>query len=93
MGQTESSLPEVVLVGLGTSSHNNDVGQTTTAVFENFGVILPPTVETPPADQTVIQSATATFSVQVSGEAPFSYQWRFNTDPITDQNKCHSYPA
>ena len=37
-----------------------------------------PTIASPPANQTIPQGQSATFSVNVGGLAPFSYQWRFN---------------
>ncbi len=38
----------------------------------------PPTIMTPPANQTVAVGQTATFSVTASGTAPLSYQWQNN---------------
>ena len=38
--------------------------------------VLPPAITTPPASQTVTPGQTVTFSVAVSGTAPFSYQWQ-----------------
>ncbi|MEY2881323.1 MAG: hypothetical protein RLZZ15_3703, partial [Verrucomicrobiota bacterium] len=35
-----------------------------------------PTIITPPLSQTVVTAGTATFTVGVSGTAPFTYQWR-----------------
>jgi hypothetical protein len=39
-------------------------------------VIIPPTITTPPANQTVNQGSAASFTVLASGTAPLSYQWR-----------------
>ena len=41
-------------------------------------VVVPPTITTEPASQSVNQGASVTFSVAASGTAPFSYQWQFN---------------
>ena len=73
-------------MGLGTTAHNNGAGQITTAVYEDFGLILPPTVVTPPQSQTVAQGSPVTFTVGVSGEAPFTYQWRKGGAPIDGAN-------
>ncbi|HLV94317.1 MAG TPA: immunoglobulin domain-containing protein, partial [Candidatus Acidoferrales bacterium] len=40
---------------------------------------LPPTITTQPANQTVTEGQTATFSVVASGTAPLTYQWMENT--------------
>jgi len=37
-----------------------------------------PAVETPPIDQTVVETASATFSASVSGAGTLTYQWRRN---------------
>jgi len=75
---TNQSFPATVYLGLGTTAHNNGAGQVTTAVYQDFGLILPPTITVPPQSQSVVAGTSATFGVTVSGEAPFTYQWRFN---------------
>lgn len=40
--------------------------------------IIAPTILTPPADVTVSVGQSASFSVAVTGSAPFTYQWRRN---------------
>ncbi|NLX20918.1 MAG: family 10 glycosylhydrolase [Phycisphaerae bacterium] len=45
---------------------------------------LPPTITEHPADQTVATGATATFTVQVSGSSPFTYQWQKDGSDLTD---------
>jgi len=72
----DSALPTTVLVGLGTTAHNNGAGQTTTAAYENYARILPPTITTPPQTQNIKEGDPVTFTVEATGEAPFSYQWR-----------------
>lgn len=47
-----------------------------------LGVRLPPVVTVPPASLTVTQGASAAFSVAVSGDGPFGYQWMFNNAPV-----------
>ncbi len=44
----------------------------------------PPTVTQPPADQTATVGETVTFNVSVIGTAPFTYQWRRDGVPLTD---------
>src|SRR5205814_1976689 len=69
---TNQTFNSAVLMGLGTTAHNNGAGQTTTAVYEDVAFIphLPPTIDTQPASsQTVNQGNTATFTVVASGEA------------------------
>jgi uncharacterized lipoprotein YddW (UPF0748 family) len=45
-------------------------------------VRIPPAITAQPVSQAVNQGQSATFSVAVSGTAPFDYQWRFNGAPI-----------
>jgi hypothetical protein len=42
-----------------------------------------PAIATPPAAQLVNEGEAATFTVAVSGTAPFTYQWRKNDAPIS----------
>jgi len=46
-----------------------------TRAFAETGL---PVIDTPPASQSVVSGATATFNVAAHGLAPLSYQWRFN---------------
>lgn len=46
--------------------------------------INPNTSATTPADRTVCQGATATFSTTASGTGPFSYQWKLDGVDITN---------
>lgn len=41
-----------------------------------------PTITAQPASQTVVAFNSVTFTVQVSGPGPFSFQWRFNGEGI-----------
>src|SRR6266850_909912 len=49
----------------------------------DVGANQPPTIVTPPANQTVTAGQTATFSVTASGTAPLSYQWQENGADIS----------
>lgn len=41
------------------------------------------TISTPPAPQTVFVGENATFQVEISGSAPFTFQWRRGDEPIS----------
>ncbi|MES2694301.1 MAG: immunoglobulin domain-containing protein [Verrucomicrobiota bacterium] len=45
---------------------------------------LPPTITSHPAAQTVSFGGSFSFSVQVTGTPPFTYQWRLNGTPVTN---------
>jgi len=49
-------------------------------------VVVPPGITTHPLSQAVAQGADAVFSVEVSGTAPFSFQWFFNGAAIPGAN-------
>jgi hypothetical protein len=55
---------------------NNGVTATQSFTLTVTPAILPPTFTQQPANATVNQGQTASFSVVVSGTAPFTYQWR-----------------
>ncbi|PAW87328.1 MAG: hypothetical protein B9S33_06445 [Pedosphaera sp. Tous-C6FEB] len=69
------------------STTTNDSGNYAVVVTNVFGAvtsapavllvaqIFPPVITNPPVDLTVLVGANATFSVGVSGTAPFNYQW------------------
>ena len=44
--------------------------------------IVPPTILTQPADQTVVPGGQAAFRVVVAGTAPFDYQWLWQDQPL-----------
>ncbi|MGV3772450.1 MAG: family 10 glycosylhydrolase [Verrucomicrobiales bacterium] len=44
--------------------------------------VNPPLITKQPEDQTIIQGSVATFTVQASGSAPLSYQWKRNGQNI-----------
>ena len=56
------------------------------AVFKVQYSPVSPTITTHPSNQTVIQGATATFTVSASGTAPLNYQWQKNMTNITGAN-------
>ena len=43
----------------------------------------PPSIATPPSSQTVTEGAVVHFSVVAGGTAPFGYQWRKDTVPLS----------
>ncbi|MGE4178438.1 MAG: immunoglobulin domain-containing protein [Limisphaerales bacterium] len=45
---------------------------------------VPPAITSPPTPLTVTEGDAARFAVVASGSEPFSFQWRFNTQPIPD---------
>ncbi len=55
--------------------------------------ILPPptapTISTNPQSQTVEAGDNVTFNVAVNGTAPFSYQWRFNGNPLPGETSSN----
>ncbi len=53
---------------------SNSVGTATSAAAA-LTVVLPPTISTQPAAQTVATGANANFSVTATGSAPLAYQW------------------
>ncbi|MDB6057944.1 MAG: large protein, partial [Verrucomicrobiales bacterium] len=64
-----------VLVGNATGSFQSSATLT---------MLLPPSVTSQPSDNAVLAGGTATFSVVVSGTAPFTYQWRKAGVPIAN---------
>jgi hypothetical protein len=61
----------------------------TGVVEDRFTIIkapAAPAIVSDPANQTVEVGATASFSVGAVGTAPFSYQWRWNGNPLEGHN-------
>ncbi|MGD0350435.1 MAG: protease pro-enzyme activation domain-containing protein [Verrucomicrobiota bacterium] len=50
----------------------------------SLSVISPPTITAQPADQAVLDGATATFTVEATGGMPMYYQWQANGTNLTD---------
>ena len=53
-----------------------------TSTLATLTIIFPPVITNQPASQIIAISNNATFTVGVSGAAPFHYQWYFNTNTI-----------
>ncbi len=50
----------------------------TTSVVATLTVNIPPSITSQPTNQLVVLNNNATFAVGANGDAPLSYQWRFN---------------
>jgi hypothetical protein len=61
---------------------SNSVSSVTSSAA-TLAVIVPPTISTQPATQTIDAGAAVAFSVGVSGTAPFTYQWSKDASPIS----------
>lgn len=46
--------------------------------------VFPPRIETQPSSQRIMVGSNVSFSIYVSGTAPFHYQWRFNGTNLLD---------
>ena len=55
----------------------------TANIIAYLGIAIPPAITTQPANQTVVLTSNATFSVTASGAAPLAYQWIFNGTGIS----------
>ena len=80
-----SVYPPTVLLGIATTSHNNNFGQTATAVYHGYEFLLGPTITDQPDSLTIVSGQTANFSVAATGTPPLSYQWRFNGANIANE--------
>ena len=85
-GATSSSLTlndvQTTNAGSYTVVVTNSAGSITSAVAV-LTVIEPPTIVSQPQNRTVTMGQSATFSVGANGTPPLSYQWRFNTAPLS----------
>jgi regulation of enolase protein 1 (concanavalin A-like superfamily) len=61
---------------------SNSAGSVTSAVAQ-LTVMVPPTITSQPANQSVPVGGSASFQVAASGSAPLSYQWVFNGTALT----------
>lgn len=59
---------------------NADGSVSSTSVQLTYGI--PPTIVTQPTSRTVVVAGSTTFSVDVSGTAPFTFQWKRNGEPV-----------
>lgn len=67
---------------------SNAFGAVTSAPAATLTVIDPPTITNQPASLTVNQGQTASFSVGVSGTAPFAYQWFKSSNSLAGQTNA-----
>jgi autotransporter-associated beta strand protein len=82
---TTTVYPATVLVGIATTSHNNNFGQTTTAIYHGYDSLFPPVITDQPDSVTILTGQSASFNVAATGTAPLSYQWRFNGANIANE--------
>jgi hypothetical protein len=61
---------------------SNHLGSVTSSVA-TLTVVVPVTITTHPQSQTVDSGTDVTFTVGASGSEPFSYQWYWNSSPIS----------
>jgi hypothetical protein len=74
-----------------------DAGSYTVTVLNPYGkvtsqnavltVLVPPSITTQPASQTVLEGSSATFLVSAAGTSPLSYQWK--KDGVALQESAH----
>jgi len=80
-----------IAIAQATNSGNYDVvvsnnsGSVTNQVA-TLTVLVPPSIAQQPISLTVTQGGSASFSVTATGDAPLSYQWRFNGNIISSAN-------
>jgi sugar lactone lactonase YvrE len=56
---------------------------TSTVATATITILIPPSITTPPASQTIVSGQTATLSVVAAGTAPLTYQWYQGMSPNT----------
>ena len=82
-GQTATNLTLANVQGTNAGSYSvrvSNAGGNITSTQAVLTVLQPPSITTPPQDQSVVESNAVTFSVTVTGTAPLTYQWFFNTN-------------
>jgi hypothetical protein len=70
--------------GIGTLTVDNLIVGTTFADVTGAQPATPPSISKHPQSQTVLEGSHVELTVTASGTAPLAYQWRRNTNPITD---------
>ena len=84
----QNSWPALATNTFDASGNFDDVNPVAPAVASQFYRLLspgggsPPTISAPLPDQTVVAGQNAIFSVSVTGDSPFGYQWYFNTNTV-----------
>lgn len=80
--------PDLILTGIGASDAgdynvrvSNGVG-TAYSSWARLSVYFPPSIIEDPVALEVLAGNSASFSVRVSGDSPFGYQWRLNGIPV-----------
>ena len=63
----------------------NSAGSVTSSVAM-LTIGTPPSITQPPTNLVVVQGQTAIFTVGANGDAPLSYEWRFNGAPLGAPN-------
>ncbi|EEF60886.1 immunoglobulin domain-containing protein [Pedosphaera parvula] len=61
-----------------------NIGGAATSFVASVTVLLPPSITSQPANQMQTQGSTASFMAAAAGSPPFSYQWLYNGNPLTD---------
>jgi hypothetical protein len=83
------SLNELGSVIIDVNGGRMDVQMLGTTTFRDHFTLLkpsppaPPSIVTPPQPLTVAEGGTAAFTVTAAGDAPLSYQWRKDGNPLT----------
>jgi uncharacterized repeat protein (TIGR03803 family) len=69
----------------------NDYGSVTSSNASLTVKVFPPSIGLQPSSQRVLMGSSASFSMSVSGTAPFRYQWRFNgTNLLSATNAAYA---
>ena len=76
-----NTLPQALLVGMGSSAVNNNAGQFTTASYRDYSDIAP-YILTQPQSQTAASGTAVNFGVNARGLPALVYQWYFNGVPV-----------
>ena len=67
----------------------NTAGSVTSAVAV-LTVLVPPAITAQPTNLSVVEGASASFSVTASGTSPLSYQWQFNGADVAGRDRHKS---
>ena len=98
---TGTNVSSCTLTNVGT----NQAGDYSVEIYNGYGSLIssngvltvkvyPPIIEIQPSSQRVMAGSSASFTVSVSGTAPFRYQWRFNgSDLFNATNSVYAIQA